>query len=74
MIYATYTILAAHSLGLGETMVGIVPAAINKVSKVKDLFKIPELNEAIMSVIIGYPKYKYKRAIKRKNENVEWIE
>lgn len=74
LIYATYTILTAHSLGLGATMIGIVPAAINKVSKVKEIFKIPERNEAVMSVIIGYPKYKYKRTIKRKKQNIEWIE
>ncbi len=73
MIYATYSILTAHSLGLGATMIGIIPAAINKVSEVKEIFKIPERNEAVMSVIIGYPKYKYKRTIKRKNKNVEWI-
>jgi len=74
LIYATYSILAAHSLGLGATMIGIVPAAINKVSKVKEIFKIPDENDAVMSLIIGYPKYKYKRAIKRKNKNIEWIE
>lgn len=74
LIYATYSILTAHSLGLGATMIGIVPAAINKVPKVKEIFKIPERNEAVMSVIIGYPKYKYKRVIMRKNENIEWIE
>ena len=55
-------------------MIGIVPAAINKVSKVKEIFKIPDENDAVMSLIIGYPKYKYKRAIKRKNKNIEWIE
>ncbi len=74
LVYATYSMLTAHSLGLGAAMIGIVPAAINKVPKVKEIFKIPEINEAIMSVIIGYPKYKYKRTIKRKNENIKWVE
>lgn len=73
LIYATYSILTAHSLGLGATMIGIVPAAINKVSELKEIFKIPESNEAVMSVIIGYPEYKYKRTIMRKNKNIEWI-
>ncbi|PLX13096.1 MAG: hypothetical protein C0594_01600 [Marinilabiliales bacterium] len=74
LIYATYSILAAHSLGLGATMIGLVPAAINKVPEVRKIFNIPEKNEAVMSVIIGYPKYKYKRTIKRKNNNIEWIQ
>ena len=73
LIYATYSILAAHSLGLGATMIGIVPAAINKVKEVREIFKIPEENEAIMSIIVGYPKYKYQRTIIRKNRNIEWI-
>ena len=73
IIYATYTMLAAHALGLGATMIGIVPAAINKVREVKEIFRIPEENEAVMSVIIGYPKYKYQRTIIRKRQIINWI-
>lgn len=73
LIYATYIILTVHSLGLGATMLGIVPAAINKVQVLKDIFRIPQGNEAIMSVILGYPKYNYRRVIKRKNHPVSWI-
>lgn len=72
LIYAVYTMLAAHSHGLGATMIGIVPAAINNVKKVKEIFLIPEENEAIMSLIIGFPKYSYRRAIKR-DKNIIWI-
>ena len=74
IIYATYSILAAHALGLGATMIGIVPAAINKVKEVREIFRIPEENEAVMSVIIGYPKYKYKRTIIRKRQVINWID
>lgn len=73
LICATYSILAAHSLGLGATMIGIVPAAINKVAKIREIFQIPKDNDAVMSVIIGYPRYKYKRTIKRKNYKINWI-
>ena len=51
-------------------MIGIVPAAINKVREVRDTFQIPKENEATNSVIIGYPKYKYKRAIIRRNKDI----
>ena len=74
LIYATYMMLAAHSLGLGATMIGVVPPALNKVKEVRNIFQIPPENEAIMSLIIGYPKYKYKRTIKRKNQNIRWVE
>lgn len=74
LIYATYTMLAAHALGMGATMIEIVPAAINKVKELRDIFRIPEENDAVMSLIIGHPKYKYKRAIKRNMQKIEWID
>lgn len=73
MIYATYMMLAAHSLGLGATITGIVPPAINKVKELKEIFQIPETDEAIISLIVGYPKIKYKRAIQRKVQRIEWL-
>ena len=66
-IYATYVMLAAQTLGLGAAMNGIVPAAINKVDSLKQTFRIPESHEAVIAVIAGWPKYKYRRAIKRSN-------
>lgn len=73
IIYATYTMLAAHALGLGATMIGIVPNAINKVPKVREIFRIPDQHEAVMSVIIGFPKYKYQRTIKRNKQTIHWF-
>jgi len=74
LIYATYVMLAANSLGLGATIIGIVPAAINKTKEVREIFQIPVENEAVISVIIGYPKYKYKRTIKRNVQKINWID
>jgi nitroreductase len=74
LIYATYAMLTAHSLGLGATMISIVPRAINRMQELKEIFEIPEEHEAVISVIIGYPKYKYKRAIIRDVQQLNWIE
>jgi len=73
LIWATFAMLTAQSLGLGATLVGIVPSAINKVKEIREGFKIPESHEAVMSVIIGYPKIKYKRAIRRKLEHIQFL-
>lgn len=73
MIYALYAMFAAHSLGLGATMVSLVPAAINKVPKLQDIFEIPKNHEVVISVIIGYPKIKYKKAIVRPKKNISWM-
>jgi len=74
MIYAVYAMLAAHAIGLGASMISIVPAAINKVKEVREIFKIPEENEVVISVILGYSKIKYKRGIKREKKRITWIE
>ena len=73
LIYATYAMLATHALGLGATINGIVPAAVNKVQEVKDIFQIPKNHEAVISIMLGYPKYKYKKTIQRKKTNINWL-
>jgi nitroreductase/NAD-dependent dihydropyrimidine dehydrogenase PreA subunit len=73
VIYATYIMLAAHAIGLGATMIECVIPAINRNNRLKSIFHIPEQNEAVMSVIIGHPKYKYKRTIKRNKHKVHRV-
>jgi nitroreductase/NAD-dependent dihydropyrimidine dehydrogenase PreA subunit len=74
LIFLTYGLLAAHAQGLGATVIGLIPPAINKVTELKFLFQIPEKNEAVASLILGYPKFQYKRGIKRNRGNEYWIE
>jgi len=56
---------------MGATMIEIISAAINKAKEVRNIYRIPKENEAVMSVIIGYPKY--KRAVKRAMQDIDWI-
>ena len=72
-IAATYGMLAAHSLGLGGSIMSIIPPAIDKSKELRKIFKIPDNNKVITSIIIGYPKYKYKRGIKRNLKKVNWL-
>lgn len=72
-IYATYVTLAAQALALGAAMNGIVPAAVNKVRTLKERFRIPEQHEAVVAVIAGWPKYQYRRAIKRDHLHLQSI-
>jgi len=74
LIYGSYAMLAAHSLGLGSTMNGLVPAAINKLDAVREIFGIPTEHEAVISLMLGYPKYHYKKGIQREKSNIHWIE
>lgn len=74
LIYATYSMLAIHAKGLGCTMNGIIPAAINKVNEIREIFNIPQGHEAIISIMLGYPKYRYQKMIKRERKTIKWIE
>jgi ferredoxin len=72
-VAATYGFLAAHSLGLGGSVMDIIPPAIEKKAELRKLFSIPDNYNVVTSIIVGYPKYKYQRGIKRGLKNVEWL-
>ncbi len=73
LLNATYAMLQAHALGLGSTLVEIVPSAINQVKELKSLFQIPQDHEVNMSLVLGFPKYKYRRSISRPLQSINWI-
>jgi nitroreductase/NAD-dependent dihydropyrimidine dehydrogenase PreA subunit len=73
-IFVTYAMLAAQSLGLGSTIIGLVPAALNKTPKLRKLYNIPDDHDSVTSLIVGYPKYKYRRGIKRNLKKVDFLE
>lgn len=72
-IFVTYAMLAAQALGLGATIIGLVPAALNKSMELKTIFDIPNNHDTVVSMILGYPKYKYRRGIKRELKKVNWV-
>src|SRR3989339_207940 len=71
-IFVTYAALAAQALGLGATIIGLVPAALNKSAELREIFHIPHNHDSVASLIVGYPKYKYLRGIKRELKKVNW--
>ena len=65
-ITATYSMLAAETLGLGSCMIGSIgPMLKNGGKKVKEKYGINPANQPGIVVIFGYPAVKYKRAIRR---------
>lgn len=72
-IAATYGILAAHAHGLGASIMDIIPPAINKKEELRKIFGLSDNQEVIASIILGYPKYTFRRGIKRQIRNVRWI-
>jgi nitroreductase/Pyruvate/2-oxoacid:ferredoxin oxidoreductase delta subunit len=74
LIGLTYGLLSAHALGLGACAISLIPPAVNKVKKLKEIFQVPEQNEVLAAMIVGYPKYRFRRGIKRKLAAVNWIQ
>jgi ferredoxin len=72
-IAIAYALLKAHTLGLGATAIDLIPPAIERTALLRQMFKIPKENEVVASIILGYPKFKYKRAIQRQLKSITWI-
>jgi len=72
-IALAFGLLKAHSLGLGATAIDLIPPAIERTPELKTLFKIPPAHKVVASMIVGYPKYKYQRGIKRKLASADWV-
>jgi ferredoxin len=60
-----HAMLAAVSLGLGTTIIGLIPPVVDRSKKLRERYGIPKENKVLTSLILGYPKYRYARAIRR---------
>lgn len=72
-IAMTYGFLAAHALGLGGSPIDLIPPAIQNNTTLREMFSIPVENVPVAALILGYPKYRYQRGIKRELKSVTWI-
>jgi hypothetical protein len=72
-IALTYGFLAAHALGLGGSAMDLIPPAIQNSPMLRKMLLIPDNNVVVASMILGYPKYRYQRGIKRELRSVTWI-
>ncbi len=70
----TYLELYAPSLGLGSCWAGIFEiCASMENSPMLKLFNIPEGKKITAAVMVGYPKYSYKRLVDRNPLDVTFI-
>ena len=60
-----HAMLAALSLGLGTTIIGMIPPVVDRSKVLRERYGIPKDNRVLTSLIVGYPKYKYKKSIHR---------
>jgi len=67
-----HAMLAAVSLGLGTTIIGVIPPIVDRSKALRERYGIPGENKMITSLVLGYPKYKYRRGIRRKLAGVTY--
>ncbi len=72
-IALTYGFLAAHALGLGGSAMTLIAQAIENSPALRKLFSIPDSNAVVGTIILGYPKYRYQRGIRRNLKSITWI-
>jgi nitroreductase len=72
-IALTYGLLASHALGLGATAISLVPPIVERSPELRALFQIPPENEVVACMILGYPRVRYQRGIRRELAGVHWI-
>jgi len=64
----------ASAAGLGVCWIGYIVAAARMDPTLKKQLGIPIKNSLQCACILGWPKYKYKRMIPRKQGAVKWVE
>ena len=60
-----HAMLAALSLGLGSTIIGMIPPVVERSKELRERYGIPKDNKVLTSLILGYPKYRYRQGIRR---------
>lgn len=68
-----HAMLAALSLGLGTTIIGMIPPIVDRSKVLRERYGIPKDNRVLTSLIVGHPKYKYKRSIRRDLAGVQMM-
>ncbi len=68
-----HAMLAALSLGLGTTIIGLIPPIVDRSKVLRKRYRIPKENKVMTSLILGHPKYRYKKSIRRDLAGVRTI-
>jgi ferredoxin len=72
-IWATYTSIYANTMGLGTCFNGFIVKAMGKNSKQNREFGIKASHKVYASLLMGYPKVKYKNEASRKSPETIFI-
>lgn len=71
-IAATYAMLAATSLGLGVCPIGTVKFVVDRSKVLKGKYGIPKKNKCGLVLVMGHPRHKFARSIRRRFARVTY--
>ncbi|MBW2527548.1 MAG: nitroreductase family protein [Deltaproteobacteria bacterium] len=60
-----HAMLAALSLGLGSTIIGMIPPVVQRSNELRVRYGIPDENKVLTSLILGHAKFRFRRGIRR---------
>ncbi|MBN2054739.1 nitroreductase family protein [bacterium] len=66
MIACTYAMLAAHSMGIGTTMIGAAAPILARNRELCQRFGVPAGYIPSIALILGYPAVEFKRTVRRR--------
>lgn len=72
--YATYNLmLAAERMGLGSCLIGYYIYALEENPDLNKMVNLQKDRRIEVAVILGYPKFKFRRAIPRRKMTIDWL-
>lgn len=67
-----HAMLAALSLGLGSTIIGMIPPVVERSKELRARYGIRKDHRVLTSLILGHPKYRYRQGIRRDLAGVQF--
>ena len=67
-----HAMLAAVAEGLGTTIIGMIPPVVDRSKELRARYGIPKDHHVLTSLVLGYPKYRYRRGITRELAGVRY--
>jgi len=74
-MYAAYNLmLAAERLGLGTCQIGYFTVALDRSRSLRDRLGLPQGRKPEIILTLGYPRYRFRRAVVRRPPELTWGE
>lgn len=71
---AAYLELAAHARGIGACWAGFLMEVAEGYAPIRELLGLPEGHGIYAALMLGYPKFKYKRIPRRRDVELRWLD